>query len=132
MGGGQMETPRGWQADTGQEGRYATAAGTCKLARTNGRAKHSGVYYITPESGETFTIEAKGREAWALDRLRLAGTMGCTPITEPAPRWSAYVHKLRARGVPIETVHEPHGGAYAGTHGRYVLRATVQRGGRHD
>jgi len=33
MGGGQMETPRGWQADTGQDGRFATAAGTCNLTQ---------------------------------------------------------------------------------------------------
>jgi hypothetical protein len=129
MGGGQMETPARGQAQPGQDGRFATAAGTCKIAHGKRRAKRSGLYHITLESGEAFTIEAKGREAWALDRLRLAGTKGCTPITEPAPRWSAYVHKLRGQGVPIETVQEPHGGEFSGTHGRYVLRADVQKGG---
>ena len=48
-----------------------------------------------------------------------------TPITRPAPRWSAYVHKLREKGVPIETITETHEGAFAGHHARYVLRATV-------
>ena len=123
-----METPRGWQADTGQGNRYAKAAGTENIAQGKGRAKRSGLYHVTPEDGEPFTIEAKGREAWALDRLRFAGPKGCTPITEPAPRWSAYVHKLRGQGVPIETVTEPHGGPYSGTHGRYVLRADVRKG----
>ena len=129
MGGGHNKTPRGWRADTGQESHKANAAGTCKIAQPKGRAKTGGLYHITPESGDTFAIHAKGREAWALDRLRAAGRKGCTPITEPAPRWSAYIHKLRERGVPIETLTEPHGGEFAGHHGRYVLRADVRKGG---
>jgi hypothetical protein len=52
-----------------------------------------------------------------------------TPIDEPGPRWSAYVFDLRALGVNIETVHEPHGGDYPGTHGRYVLHSIVRKGG---
>jgi len=108
---------------------HANAAGTSNVAQGKGRAKGARLYHVTPEGGEPFTIEAKGRNAWALDRLRAAGPKGCTPITEPAPRWSAYVHNLRALGVPIETLHEPHGGEYAGNHGRYVLRADVQKGG---
>lgn len=103
----------------------ATAAGTPKIAHGRGRAKRTGLYQVTPQNGEPFTIEAKGREAWALDRLRMAGPRGCTSIEQPAPRWSAYIHKLRERGVPIETIPEPHAGEFPGTHGRYVLRATV-------
>jgi selenocysteine lyase/cysteine desulfurase len=129
MGGGQSETPRGWQADTGQESHKANAAGTCKIAQTKGRAKRAALYHIQPEGGEPFAIYAKGRNAWALDRLREAGPHGCTPITEPAPRWSAYVFNLRGLGVPIDTVTELHGGEFSGTHGRYVLRAVVQKGG---
>jgi len=108
---------------------HATAAGTPNLAQGTGRAKRAGLYHIAPEAGDAFTIYAKGREAWALDRLRLAGPKGCTPIEQPAPRWAAYVHSLRGRGVPIETVTEPHGGEFSGHHARYVLRATVQKGG---
>ncbi len=108
---------------------HAIAANTQIIAQAEGHAMRAGLYHVTPEGGEAFTIEAKGREAWALDRLRLAGPKGCTPVTEPAPRWSAYVHKLRRQGVPIETVTEPHGGPYSGTHGRYVLRADVRKGG---
>jgi hypothetical protein len=129
MGGGQMETPARGQAQPGQDGRFANAAGILNIAQAERHAKRAGLYHVTPESGEPFTIEAKGREAWALDRLRLAGTNGCTPITEPAPRWSAYVHKLRGQGVPIETVTEPHGGEFSEKHGRYVLRAVVRKGG---
>jgi hypothetical protein len=129
MGGGQNETPRGWQADTGKGNRYANAAGTWTIAQLKGRAKRAGLYQVTPEGGEPFTIEATGREAWALDRLLMAGPKGCTPIDQPAPRWSAYVHKLRKRGVPIDTLPETHGGEFSGTHGRYVLRADVRKGG---
>ena len=129
MGGGQIETPARGQAQPGQEGHKANAAGTCKIAQAKGRAKCAGLYLIQPEGGEPFTIQAKGRDAWALDRLIEAGPDGCTPITQPAPRWSAYVFNLRALGVPIETVTEQHGGQFAGNHGRYVLRAAVMKGG---
>ena len=129
MGGGHNEAPRGWRADTGQESHKAKAAGTCKIAQSKGRAKRAGLYHIQPEGGEPFTIYAMGRDAWALDRLCEAGPKGCTPIDQPAPRWSAYVHNLRGLGVPIETLTEPHGGEFSGTHGRYVLRARVVKGG---
>ncbi len=66
-----------------------------------------------------------GREAWALTVLIAAGERGCTPIDTPGPRWSGYVHDLRRRGIVIETKHEPHGGPFAGTHARYVLRSPV-------
>jgi hypothetical protein len=130
MSGGQNETPRGLQADTGQGNRYATAAGTLNLPHDNGDAKSAGLYRVTPFDGsDPFTIEAKGRDAWAFDRLIEAGPKGCTPLEEPAPRWSAYVHRLRELNVPIETIWEKHGGTYPGKHGRYVLRADVRKGG---
>lgn len=130
MSGGQNETPRGWGADTGQGNRYANAAGNLNLTQAKGNAKSAGLYRVTPSDGsDPFTIEAKGRDAWALDRLISAGRKGCTPIEQPAPRWSGYVHRLREQGVPIETIWEKHGGTYPGKHGRYVLRADVQKGG---
>ncbi len=70
-------------------------------------------------------LTVKGRMAWTLDQLLQAGEKGCTPIERPAPRWSDYVHKLRKAGVAVETIHEGHQGAYAGSHGRYVLRVPV-------
>ena len=68
-----------------------------------------------------------GRDAWALERLLAAGERGCTPITQPAPRWSHYVWKLRTKhGLVVETIDEGHGGTFAGTHARYVLRSDVE------
>lgn len=86
-------------------------------------------FTIHPEGSEPFNAQIKGRELWALERLIHAGSRGCTPITEPAPRWSAYVHKLRRRGIPIETRHEAHGGPYPGNHARYILKAYAVKGG---
>jgi len=108
--------------------RSAIAAGAPNLAQAEVRDQRGGTYRVMPEGGAPFEICVKGREAWALDRLRAAGPTGCTPIDEPAPRWSAYIHRLRGRGVPIETRHEPHGGAFAGHHARYVLGAAVRKG----
>ena len=68
-----------------------------------------------------------GRTAWALYNLIEAGPKGCTPIDNPAPRWSAYIFKLRHDyDIAIETVVEPHGGPFAGRHGRYVLREPLR------
>jgi len=67
-----------------------------------------------------------GRDAWALRNLINAGAAGCTPIDHPGPRWSHYVFKLRGFGFLIETVNENHGGPFAGTHARYVLRSKVE------
>lgn len=55
------------------------------------------------------------RVIWAAQRLIEAGNLGVTSYTRPAPRWSAYVHRLR---------HE-HGGDYPGSHGRYFLRCSL-------
>lgn len=68
----------------------------------------------------------KGRMAWALDHLIAAGSSGCTPIDQPAPRWSDYIFKLRREGVAVETIHETHGGPYSGNHARYRLQSPVE------
>jgi hypothetical protein len=67
-----------------------------------------------------------GRQAWALHHLVEAGDTGCTPIDTPGPRWSDYVFKCRRDGVSVETIDEPHGGSFSGTHARYVLRSDVR------
>lgn len=67
----------------------------------------------------------KGRDAWALQELHRAGAAGCTPIDNPGPRWSGYVHKLRKKGLSIETVTENHSGPFAGHHARYILRSSI-------
>jgi hypothetical protein len=84
-------------------------------------------YLIKYQDGTTRTLSINGRDAWALDQLIKAGVKGCTPIDNPAPRWSAYVHNLRELGIEIETIHEKHGGPFPGCHARYVLRVEVVR-----
>lgn len=84
-------------------------------------------FTITNPDGSRRTIELNGRNAWTLARLIEAGKQGCTPITDPAPRWSGYIHKLRRKyGLDIETIHESHGGPFAGRHARYVLKSRVR------
>jgi hypothetical protein len=67
-----------------------------------------------------------GRTAWALDALISAGEHGVTPISHPAPRWAAYIFKLRQAGVDVETINEEHFGPFPGHHARYVLRSVVR------
>lgn len=76
------------------------------------------------------SIAVLGREAWALLELVEAGTSGCTPIDNPAPRWSHYIWLLRGHGFTVETIDEPHVGPFAGSHARYVLhdRVTIDGG----
>ena len=70
---------------------------------------------------------AIGRYGDTLRALVVAGKRGVTPLERPAPRWSHYVHILRREhDLAIETVTEPHGGDFPGTHGRYVLREEIQ------
>ena len=117
------ENPGALADATGAEMPIQLSADGPKTITRNARGKEAGLaYYITPDRGEPFRIVVSGRVRWALDQLRAAGETGCTPITKPAPRWSAYVHSLRLLGVDIETIHEAHGGEFSGTHGRYVLR----------
>lgn len=70
-------------------------------------------------------IDLLGREAWALLELVEAGARGCTPIDNPAPRWSHYVWLLRRDGFNVETIDESHAGPFAGSHARYVLHDDV-------
>jgi winged helix domain-containing protein len=67
-----------------------------------------------------------GRFAWTLNELIRAGDRGCTPVEQPAPRWSHDVFRLRRDGVQIDTITEPHAGAYSGHHARYRLDSEVQ------
>jgi len=82
-------------------------------------------YKIATDEG-TFTVTVKWRDKWALNQLRRAGRAGCTPIDYPAPRWSAYVQKVRRMGVNIETVNERHGGRFPDRHARYTLHGLVE------
>ena len=84
-------------------------------------------FVITEPDGSERDLILDGRNGWALLELLRAGKKGCTPIDNPAPRWSAYVHRLRHEfGMDIETIHESHGGPFPGTHARYVLKSQVR------
>lgn len=75
------------------------------------------------DTGET--LATVGREAWCLAQLIANGPQGVTPLERPAPRWSDYVFRLRKRGLPVQTIEEPHGGPYRGHHARYRLDVPV-------
>ena len=112
--------------EPGRGNRHALAAGTPIVACGLDQGHKRGIAYkVAPDTGDPFTIRIEGRIKWTLDQLRQAGSCGCTPIQNPAPRRSAYVKTLREMGVPIETLSEPHEGDYPGFHSRYVLHATV-------
>lgn len=108
--------------------RQAMAAATPGHARTpeEGIAGPAS-FDVQNVDGRHFSITVKGRVRWALEQLLCAGAEGCTPLRNPAPRWSQYVMDLRHLEVVIETVRETHGGVYPGHHGRYVLRSAVTR-----
>ena len=83
-------------------------------------------FLVSHPYGTRRTIRPTGRNRWALLELIRAGRNGCTPITHPGPRWSAYIHNLRHDfGLNIETVHETHHGPFPGHHARYVLKSNV-------
>ena len=91
-----------------------------------------GIYLIQNPDGTSRQLSVNGRDEWALNALRRAGARGCTPIDNPAPRWSGYVFNLRQMGFDIETVTERHQGPFPGCHARYVLHSTVLLIGGQD
>ncbi len=74
-------------------------------------------------TGQNLTLS--GWNAWALHQLHAAGEEGCTPIDNPAPRWSGYISFLRRMGFDIETRLVRHTRQLPDTCARYVLRSTV-------
>jgi hypothetical protein len=72
-------------------------------------------------------VTLKGREEWAIAGLMAAGDAGLTTLSNPAPRWSHYIWKLRGYGIDIATITEAHDGPYAGHHARYVLKSKIER-----
>lgn len=120
------EAPAMAQHGAGRGNPFAAATDTPNLSVARNRGNVNARYHIIPSDGGAASfITVRGRVRWALDKLRLAGKTGCTPIEEVGPRWSAYVHKLREAGVIIETLREPHDGEFPGHHARYVLRSCV-------
>ena len=93
-------------------------------------AKFNAKAHLLP-NGTAFTVQR--RDVWALLELVAAGPKGCTAIDNPGPRWSAYVFNLKHEyGLSIETRHEPHRGAFPGTHAQYVLVSEVEIISRSD
>ena len=84
-----------------------------------------GIYVIELAPNARKFVSVVGRDEWALLALVCAGSKGCTPIDNPAPRWSGYIHNLRRKGFDIETIRERHHGAFPGVHGRYILHSKV-------
>ena len=126
---GKRVAPCSGQAVTARDVSFAVATNTQKIAGMRAK-RHSGgtLYRITSSAGEAFSIVVSGRDRWALEQLRNAGAKDCTPIDNPAPLWSAYVFNLRAMGVEIEAITEPHKGDFPGHHARYVLRSGAALG----
>lgn len=85
-----------------------------------------GIYVIELAHNARKFVTVVGRDEWALLALICAGKKGCTPIDNPAPRWSGYIYNLRRKGFDIETKREPHDGAFPGIHGRYILHSKVR------
>lgn len=89
--------------------------------------RFKATFRVINQDGTIRIVKPTGRDAWALDELAKAGPTGCTPIDNPGPRWSGYVHKLRNKyGLAIRTIEEKHAGTFAGTHARYVLQDNVE------
>ena len=84
------------------------------------------VRFTLNDGGLAVDLMAIGRDGWALLELVNAGSNGLTALTNPAPRWSHYIYKLRRMGVDIETQEERHEGPFAGNHGRYRLRSDIR------
>ena len=55
-------------------------------------------YTIHLDTGKTRDVTLKRRDLWEIECRIDARERGCTPIDTPGPRWSAYVHSLRALG----------------------------------
>lgn len=87
-------------------------------------SKRLAVTFTLDDSPDDLT--AIGRDGWMLLKLVKAGDAGVTSIENIGPRASHYVLKLRRMGVQIETKSESHGGVFAGSHGRYILRSKVK------
>lgn len=123
----KIENPGALAGATGAEKPiHETADDIQRVPHRKAKRHNAGTRYrVVPAEGDAFRIVVTGRTRWALEELRKAGAKGCTPIDNPAPRWSAYVFNLRDLGVEIETIHEPHKGDFPGHHGRYVLRCGV-------
>ena len=111
-----------WANECPGNPRLLEHASSSRRAMTD--AAYTATVRLLPD-GHLITLS--GRLAWAFLMLKDAGETGCTPLDNPGPRWSGYIHKLRTvYGLPVETITVVHGGPFAGRHARYVLRSEVE------
>ncbi|MDE3240721.1 MAG: hypothetical protein KGN33_17315 [Paracoccaceae bacterium] len=82
---------------------------------------------IEQKNGEKTTVFlTEPRVIWALEHLIRAGKRGITTLENPAPRWSAYLHKIKRAGIPFTKVTEKHGGDFEGWHARFFIGEGVR------
>lgn len=73
-------------------------------------------------------VVQEGRNAQILDLLIDRGPDGLSAAeVAPGVRLAAHIERLRKAGVPIDTIHERHGGTFPGRHARYRLAREVRR-----
>lgn len=101
----------------------ACKAGNSENSITRGPRKAARVLFEA-ETGPA-VLRLSGRLLWTLRVLVAAGRQGVSALDCPALRLAAYVHRLRRRGIAIETVREEHGGDFPGFHARYRLAQPV-------
>lgn len=122
----QRNAPVSGTTDTGRGIALATATNAPNVAQTEAQ-RQTGPRAFQIQNGDEkpFVVHLRGRQRWTLEQLILVGETGCTPMHNPALRWSGYIHCLRALGIVIETIREEHGGDFPGHHARYVLRSSA-------
>ena len=85
----------------------------------------SPVIFIRVRRQDGTETSYPGRAAWMLDALIQRGAAGVSSLECQGPRVSHYVFVLRRSGLQIETVDESHGGAFSGSHARYILKTPL-------
>jgi hypothetical protein len=95
------------------------------MSQTTKRQVERAFFKYTAPSGRVVSAMVKGRELETLKAL-IASPAGVDVLSfpgGPAYRLAAYVHRLRALGLLIETEAVPH---RDGWHARYVLQGSAE------
>lgn len=96
------------------------------MTQQSAKPKSDYLVFDTPEAPRRVTLT--GRVKWAMDQLLDLGSHGCSTLDRPAISWPVYVYHLRHdHQINVETVHEKHGGTFAGKHARYFLKSKVRQ-----
>lgn len=98
-----------------------------QTSRKSVSSKEASIYNfsIKLKNAEALIITVQGRVGWALECLIDAGSKGGISILSSFP--IGLISSTSCAGVAVETITEPHTGAFAGTHARYVLRDLWER-----